>query len=73
MAVSRYWDSHLPAVSTVVELAFKKSIFSSLKKPKTSKAQFRFLGFLFLWCNLINKPYIQIFIVICEIHQFHRL
>ena len=71
MAVSRYWDSHLPAVSTVVELAFKKSIFSNLKKSQ--KPQKPSLGFLFLWCNLINKPYIQIFIVICEIHQFHRL
>jgi len=41
------------------------------KTLKTLKAQFRFLGFSFL-CNLINKPYIKILIVICEILQFHN-
>jgi len=25
-----------------------------------------------LLCNLPNKPHIQVLIVICEIHEFHR-
>jgi len=44
--------------TSAVELAFKNV---ALKKPfKTSKAQFRSFRFLFLLCNLINKPHIQI-------------
>jgi len=56
--------------TSAVELPFKNV---ALKKPfKTSKAQFRSFRFLFLLCNLINKPHIQIWIVICEICQFRR-
>ena len=41
---------------------------------KTSAVELGFnLGFFvfFIMCNLINKPHIQISIVICETHQFH--
>jgi len=61
--------------SRALELGFKNVGFQVLKTfnpPPPKRAQFRFLVFLFLLCNLINKPYIQIITVICEIHQFHR-
>jgi len=58
-------------VSRAVELGFKRPrFFQVFKNLKTSKAQFMFLCF-FIMCNLINKPHVQILIVICEIHQFH--
>jgi len=49
------------------ELGFKKPSFFGFLKHKTSKGQFRFLKFfLFLLCNLLNKPHIQVLIAICD-------
>ena len=67
-------DTQITIFTRAVELGFYKRRFLGFKKlKKISKAQFSFLRLLkiFLLCNLIKKRYIQILIVICEIHQFH--
>jgi len=55
----------------VATAGFKNLVFFRFFKPKTSRAQFKFLKVFFILCDLINKPHIKILIVICEIHQFH--
>jgi len=50
-------------------MGFKKQGFIRFKNLKNLKSP---VYVFILLRNLINKPHIQILIVVCDIHQFHH-